>query len=117
MKPTQLQPAESLAAAIACEITPERLSRVLSDALAADQVNRDGTRSPDFRTRLSALEIVLNRTIGTAPKADEVTTTKLDADQSDKLAERLARSPALRRSLAKMLAAHTKEDAIDATEV
>jgi hypothetical protein len=117
MKPAQLKPVEALSAAIACEITPERLSRVLSDALAADQVNRDGTRSPDFRTRLSALEIVLNRTIGTASKADEVTTVNPDANEGDKLAERLARSPALRRSLARLLAAHAKDEAIDATEV
>jgi hypothetical protein len=107
MKPTRLQPAESLAAAIACEITPERLSRVLSDALAADQVNRDGSRSPDFKTRLSALEIVLNRTIGTAPKADEVATTNPDANEGDKLAERLAKSPALRKALRALLEANT----------
>jgi hypothetical protein len=110
MKPTKLQPGEALAAAIACEITPQRLSLVLSEALVADQVNRDGSRSPDFRIRLAAVELVLARTVGLPARSEAVTTANPDADESEKLAERLARSPALRRSLARLLAAHADGD-------
>lgn len=113
MKTSKLQPAESLAAAISTEINPERLARVLSEALAADLVNRDGSRGPDHRTRICALEIVLNRTVGLAVRSEEVTTANPDANEGDQLAERLARSPALRRSLAKMLEAHAEGEAID----
>jgi hypothetical protein len=113
MKPAQLKPVEALSAAIACEITPERLSRVLSDALAADQVNRDGTRSPDHRIRLAALEIVLAQTVGLPVRREEPINVNLGAEESDKLADRLARSPALRRALAKMLEEPAKESPID----
>lgn len=101
MKPN---PAHALARALEEEIPESRIARVLSDAMAADIVNRDGSRGPDHKTRLAAAETALAYRIGLPVRREESVVVNLNAEQGDDLKERLARSPALRRALAEMLA-------------
>jgi hypothetical protein len=97
-------PTQALAAALALEIPESRIASVLSDAMAADIVNRDGSRSPDHRTRLAATETVLTRIFGVPVRREESLVVTVDTENSEKLEERLLRSPALRHSLAVTLA-------------
>jgi hypothetical protein len=104
MNPKIIPPAQALAIALANEIPEARIAQVLSDAMAADIVNRDGSRSADHRIRLSAIETALAYRFGLPVRREESVVVNLDVEQSDKLEERLAKSPALRRSLSALLA-------------
>jgi hypothetical protein len=118
MKPApSINPGQALAAALENEIPEYRLARTISEAMTATMTTRAGTVEIDHKTRLAATSLALAYRVGLPVQRSETVMVNLDADQSDQLRERLAKSPALRRSLARMLAAHTKDDAIDATEV
>ena len=104
MTPSTKNSGQRLADALADEIPEARIACVLSDAMAADIVNRDGSRSPDHRVRLAALQLHLAYTEGKPIERQQVITQTIAADPVADIEERLARSPALRRSLAAALA-------------
>lgn len=106
MKPTnadQNLPGKVLAEAIAVAAPPERIAEVLSQALAATITTRAGTVEPDTRSRLQAAAILLSYSVGTPIQRSEVLSVNLDADSSVGLKERLANSPALKKSLQSIL--------------
>jgi hypothetical protein len=104
MKPTnELSSGQILAKALADEIPESRIVQVLSNAMTAELVNRDGTRSPDHRTRLSAAETALAYRHGLPVRREESITVNLDADSAVGMQERLRTSPALRSLMRKML--------------
>jgi hypothetical protein len=92
-----------LADVIDQETPPDRIVKALADALAADLVNRDGTRGPDHRTRVQAASLLLAYRIGRPIERSEVVSVNLDADSSVGLRERLASSPAMKAALLKLL--------------
>ena len=106
MKTSRLpdDPNRSLATEIDRIAPPERIIRALADALTAEQVNRDGSRSPDHRTRTQAALALLSYRIGRPVERSEVVTVNLDADSMTGLRERLKSSPAMRDALAGLLA-------------
>lgn len=100
MKPaTSLTAGQQLADAIANSAPPERLAEVIAAALGATTVTRAGVIEPDTRSRLEAAKILLSYSVGTPVTRSEVLSVNLDADSSIGLAERLANSPALLKSL------------------
>lgn len=104
MKPsTTLTPGHLLAQELADNVTDERLATAISEALTATQTNRDGTITPDHKTRLQAATLGLAYRHGRAVERQEVVSVNLDADSSIGLAERLQNSPALRKSLQAIL--------------
>ncbi|MCB1130172.1 MAG: hypothetical protein KDN05_03525 [Verrucomicrobiae bacterium] len=100
----KLIPAHALARALEEEIPEARIARVLSDAMAADLVNRDGSRGPDHKTRLAAAETALAYRVGLPIRREESVVVNVDPAGSDDIKERLARSPALRRAFRDLLA-------------
>ena len=100
---TTISPGQSLIEAIAADAPPDRIARTLSDALSADLVNRDGSRGPDFRIRVQAAQILLDYSVGKPTQRVESVQVNLDADSSIGLAERLANSPALLKSLKEII--------------
>jgi hypothetical protein len=115
MKPTPLpeDPNRALAAEIDQQAPAKRSIKALADALTADQVNRDGSRGPDHRTRVSAALALLQYRVGRPIERSEVISVNLDADAATGLAERLKNSPALRSSLRKMLDQVDAGDSVD----
>ena len=104
MKPsTALSPGQILAKELADNVTDRRLATAISEALAATQINRDGTITPDHTTRLQAATLGLAYRHGRPVERQEVVSVNLDADSSIGLAERLRNSPALRKSLRQIL--------------
>jgi hypothetical protein len=105
VKPTSipLTAAQRLAQALTDHVTDDRLATAISEALAATQTNRDGTITPDHRTRLQAAQLGLAYAHGRPVERSEIVQVNLDADNSIGLAERLKNSPALRRSLRAIL--------------
>ena len=71
----------------------------LEKALAADMVNRDGTRAPDHRVRVDAAKTLLAYRVGTPVQRSESVSVNVDADNALGLEERLRHSPALRALL------------------
>lgn len=106
-------PGHELQRVLGEEVPDSRIAKAISEALAADQIGRDGTRSPDHKTRLQAASLALSYRHGLPLRREESLTVNIASDGDDQLADRLARSPALRRSLAKLLAAHNDGDIID----
>jgi hypothetical protein len=104
MKPTTaISPGHLLAQELAENVPDERIAIAISEALTATQINRDGTITPDHKTRLQAATLGLAYRHGRAVERQEVVSVSLDADSSIGLAERLANSPALRKSLRAVL--------------
>jgi len=97
-------PNAQLAAVIADEAPAHRIIRALSDALSADVVNRDGTRSPDHRARTAAALALLEYSVGRPVARSEVLTVNADADSEVGLENRLRHSPALRNLFRRLLA-------------
>lgn len=104
MKPsTTHTPGQILAKELADNVTDQRLATAISEALTATQTNRDGTITPDHKTRLQAATLGLAYRHGRPVERQEVVSVNLDADSSIGLAERLKNSPALRKSLQAIL--------------
>ncbi len=100
MKPaTPLTAGQQLAKELAENVTDERLAVAISEALTATQINRDGTITPDHKTRLQAATLGLAYRHGRPVERQEVVSVNLDAEASIGLEERLANSPALLRNL------------------
>ena len=100
---TTISPGQSLIEAIAADAPPDRIARTLSDALSADQVSRSGAVLPDHKTRIAAAQLLLNYSVGRPVERIESISVNLDADSSIGLAERLANSPALLKSLKEII--------------
>jgi hypothetical protein len=115
MKPAKSEstPSQRLAEILASECPDEAIGQVLRDCLGATIVTRSGAVQADSKTRLECARLVLGYRHGLAVKREEVVTVNLGAEESDKLAERLAKSPALRKALSQMLSAHPEAKAID----
>jgi hypothetical protein len=111
------QLAKELAKELADQIPENRIVQVLSNALTAELVNRDGTRSPDHRTRLSAAETALAYRHGLPVRREESITVNLDADSSVGMEERLRSSPALQSMMRKMLERVGADGAIDVGDI
>lgn len=94
---------QQLADAIAKSAPPERLAEVIAAALGSTTVTRAGVIEPDTRSRLEAAKILLSYSVGTPITRSEILSVSLDANSSIGLAERLANSPALRKSLRAVL--------------
>lgn len=94
----------SLAAALEAEVPSGRLAAVLSDALSATTLSRDGRELPDTRSRLQAASLILAYQIGTPVQRSESVVVSLDADQSEDMRGRLRHSPALRAAMRRALA-------------
>ncbi|MDP3851046.1 MAG: hypothetical protein Q8Q59_11120 [Luteolibacter sp.] len=115
MKQTSdISPSQMLAKTLADEIPEIRIVQVLSHAMTAEVVNRDGSRSPDHRTRLSAAETALAYRHGLPVRREETVTVAVDADSAFGMKERLAHSPALRAMFRKMLDEVENASAIEA---
>lgn len=115
MKPSKLACDPNLAlAAVIDELAPaERTISALADALAADQVNRDGSRGPDHRTRVQAALALLQYRVGRPVERSEVISVTVEKDHAADLTERLKSSPALRASLQRLLNAAAERGAVD----
>lgn len=103
MKSNALTPTQRLASALSDNVTEERLATAISEALVATQKHRDGTIEPDHKVRLEAAKLGLAYSHGRPVERQEVISVNLDADSSLGLAERLANSPTLRKSLQELL--------------
>jgi hypothetical protein len=106
MKPSSqsLTAGQQLAQELATNVTDARLAEAISEALVATQTTRSGTVEPDHRTRLQAATLALAYKHGRPVDRSEVVSVNLDADSSIGLAERLANSPALLKSLKAVIA-------------
>ena len=106
MKPSSqsLTAGQQLAQELATNVTDARLAEAISEALVATQTTRSGTVEPDHRTRLQAATLALAYKHGRPVYRSEVVSVNLDADSSIGLAERLANSPALLKSLKAVIA-------------
>ena len=104
-------PGQELQRVLAGEVPDSRIAKAISEGLQATTTTRAGTTEPDHRTRLQAATLALSYRHGLPLRREESLTLNLTAANPDDLRARLARSPALRRSLAKMLAEHS--DTID----
>ena len=95
---------QAIATALEKMIAPERLAEVLSDALCATAVSRNGSVEVDTRSRLQAATLILAYQVGRPIERTESVNVNIDSNTTIDLKERLKRSPALRESLAKLLA-------------
>lgn len=97
-------PSQQLAEALDAQISSERISEVLSEALTATIRSRAGTVEPDWRTRMTAATLALSYKVGKPIERQQILTQTLAADPIADIEDRLAKSPSLRRSLATALA-------------
>jgi hypothetical protein len=114
MKPQLDTPSRELSAALDRDAPMDRVARVLADGLAATTTTRSGTVEPCWRTRMQAASLIIAQRIGMPIQRTESVQINLDADSSVGLKERLRHSPALRKSLAGMLAEAAEGD-VDST--
>ena len=96
-------PNTALSQVIAAEAPADRIIKALSDALAADTVNRDGTRSPHHAVRISAALALLEYSVGRPVARSEIISIDASADASVGLQDRLRKSPSLRANLRREL--------------
>jgi hypothetical protein len=115
-KTRALTPSQALNEALEMEAPADMVARALGGALVADAVNRDGSRSPDHRTRVQAAALILAYKIGRPVERQEVVAHNTNVNQGDDLTKRLIHSPALRVMFRKMLA-EAEEGIINQTVV
>jgi hypothetical protein len=97
-------PSHKLARILDREIPEDRIAQTLSECMAATSTGRNGVLEPDFRTRLAATQLALAYKVGRPVERQEIVQVNLNADSAIGLRERLRHSPALRKSLAGLLA-------------
>ena len=102
-RPPNENDAETLSRVLREECPESLLGEVLAQCLTATTISRSGAVCPDFRTRLAACQVALSYTHGLPTRREESVGMNVEAEQSDKLEERLQRSPALRRALFDLL--------------
>jgi hypothetical protein len=96
--------------ALSRHVTPDDIGRVIHHLITATRPCKSG-ELPDARAMEAGAKLWLAYRAGLPVQRTETVNVNLDAEESDKLEERLAKSPALRRSLARMLAVHAEADA------
>lgn len=82
----------------------EMIADVLARALSATTTTRAGVVEADHKTRIQACALALSYTEGKAIERQQIITATIPSDPVADIEERLARSPALRASLAATLA-------------
>ena len=102
-RPPNANAAENLSRVLREECPETLLGEVLAQCLTATTISRSGAVCPDFRTRLAACQVALSYTHGLPARREESVVMNVEAEPSDKLEERLQRSPSLRRKLRDML--------------
>ena len=97
-------PNQQLSAALDKDAPMTRVARVLADGLAATTTTRAGTVEPDWKTRMQAASLIVAQRIGLPIQRTESVQVSLDVDSAVGLEDRLRHSPALRKTLAGLLA-------------
>jgi hypothetical protein len=82
----------------------EMIAEVLARALSATTTTRSGITEPDHKCRLQAVSIALSYTEGKPIERQQILSHTIAADPVADIEARLAKSPALRASLAATLA-------------
>jgi hypothetical protein len=101
---TDLSPSQQLAAALRAEIPETMLASVIAKALSATMISRTGVVESDHKVRLQAAQLALFYQIGKPIERAQIITKDLtERDDPESQRERLRKSPALRRSLARMI--------------
>lgn len=90
--------------AIADKFGGGKLADMLWDLTEAKCITKGGHEIADNRTRLAALQLALAYLLGRPVERQEIVSVNLDADSSIGLEERLAKSPALLKSLEGIIA-------------
>jgi hypothetical protein len=93
-----------LAVALAKYVPSDLIGQRIKELVNATMVNKAGNIVPDIRAREAGLKLALNYKVGTPIARAETINVNLDADSSIGLAERLANSPALLKSLEGIIA-------------
>jgi hypothetical protein len=97
--------AETIVSALTLELPAERIAGAISEALTATQANRDGSTTPDYRTRLAAAQLALNYLAGRPIERQQIITANVSTDETEAaLAQRIADSPSLKARLRELLA-------------
>ena len=91
-------------AAVANKFDGDKLAGLLDELCSAQVVTNGGRQVPDNRTRLAAVTLVLAYLVGRPVERQEIVSVNLDADSMTGLRERLRSSPAMRETLAGLLA-------------
>ena len=98
---------KEVALALARHVSPDDIGRTIARLLGATRMLKNGvTELPDSRAQEAGVKLWLAYSIGLPVQRSEVVNVNLGVEESDQLEERLAKSPALRRALARMLAKH-----------
>ena len=100
--PTDLS--QAIAAALAKEITPDRLAVAISDCLNATTVSRSGVVELDFRTRLQAVTLAMSYLVGKPKERETPVPVPPEAVSDQDTVTRLRHSPALRSLFRSLLA-------------
>ena len=93
-----------LSAALRAAMPEEMIADVLARALSATTATRSGAIEADHKTRLQAVSIALSYTEGKPIERQQILSHAIAADPVADIEARLAKSPALRASLAATLA-------------
>jgi len=96
---------QQLAEVLHAEIPAERIARVLSDAMTATMTSRAGTVEPDHKARVQAASLILAYKVGRPVERQEVVNVNLGPSADEDLANRLKKSPALRRMMLRVITA------------
>lgn len=81
-------------------ITPEKIAAAVEGAMGAVLNTKDGP-VPDYRTRLEAVKVALNYTVGMPVQRSEIKTQEIKSDQE--ALDALLTSPAARDALRRKL--------------
>jgi uncharacterized protein (DUF4415 family) len=97
-------PSAELAEILNRKIPSEMVADALFRALTATQTTRSGTVEAATREQLQAASLILQYKVGRPVERQEIVSVNLDADSMTGLRERLRSSPAMRETLAGLLA-------------
>ena len=103
MNDPQESPSQKLAEVLNNECPESRIAEVLSECFTATTVTKSGVAIPDWRTRLSAVQLALAYKVGKPIERQQVMHVNVDAESESAMDERLRHSPALRKLFREML--------------
>lgn len=95
----------ALQGALCSSITPDKIRQTLEGMLSAEIVSQGGRTRPDYRTRESAVKLLLAYTVGTPVQRQEQVNYNMDMGDlpKEELLQKLAESPSTREMLQSML--------------
>lgn len=102
------QVSKALAIALAEAITPQEVSAGIRALMRATRTTKHGIEE-DVRAREAGLKLWLAYQVGLPVVRSESVNVQMDAEQSDKIEERFAKSPSLRRKFWDLLAPYADE--------